>query len=209
MQKRETQKQMMSQISSDTRKQRKKREIKRDEKTVEKIEKIEKVEKSEKVEKEKSASQAYDLEEDLKPKQWTQVQYEMFFEALKEHGLNFTKIAEAIGSNRFIVSTFFKQYSERKNLPCHPLNQPVWNDEEREKVVQIIEANGEDYDLLHKAVPDKSRHAISSMIKRITEKFNAKEDLTEFEQKLILALHKPNTVVNPEPKESDDKLLLE
>lgn len=69
-----------------------------------------------------------DLDEDLRPSQWTNVQYEKFFVALKEHGLNFSKIADAIGSNRFIVSTFFKKYSERKNLPCNPLNQPIWTD---------------------------------------------------------------------------------
>ena len=109
------------------------------------MQKVEKTDKTEKAVKEKTVKAAND-DDDLKPKQWTQVQYEMFFEALKEHGLNFTKIAESIGSNRFIVSTFFKLYSERRNLPCHPLNQPVWNDEEREKVVQTIEAHGEDFD---------------------------------------------------------------
>lgn len=71
-------------------------------------------------------------DDDIKPKQWTQVQYEMFFEALKEHGLNFSKIADAIGSNRFIVSTFFKRYQQLKSTP---LKKSLWTTDDKEKLV--------------------------------------------------------------------------
>ena len=84
----------------------------------------------------------------------------MFFDALLEHGLNFTKIAEAIGSNRQFVSVFYKQYTERNKLPFSPSNNSVWNDEERENVIKAIENHGEDYAILAKAVPGKSKHAI-------------------------------------------------
>lgn len=78
-----------------------------------------------------------------------------------------------------------------KNLPCNPLKQPIWTDEEREKLVHTIESHGENYDELTLNVGNKSKQAIIKHIKRVTERFNAKEDLSEFEQKLILALHKP------------------
>lgn len=118
----------------------------------------------------------------------------MFFDALKIYGLNFTRIGDAIGSNRFVVSTFYKEYTKRNKLPYTPMHQPVWTNEEYERVVQTIENHGEDYVALIKAVPGKSQHAIQTLIRRVTDKFDAKEDLSEFEQKLILALHKPTTV---------------
>jgi hypothetical protein len=120
-------------------------------------------------------------DEDLMPSQWNKKQYVMFFDALKEHGLNFTKIAERIGSNRFIVSQFFKKYSERKNLPCNPMNQPIWSDEERETLVKTLESHGENYDMMLRNIGNKSRRSITQYIRRITDRFNAKEELTEFE----------------------------
>jgi len=56
---------------------------------------------------------------ELKPPQWTQVQYEMFFDALKQHGPNFTKIGEAIGSNRFIVGTW-------EGVSGRGMARPLW-----------------------------------------------------------------------------------
>jgi hypothetical protein len=129
--------------------------------------------------------------------------------ALKEHGLNFTKIADMIGSNRFVVSQFFKKYSERKNFNGNSSNSnsvPIWTDEEREALVKTLENHGEDYDIMLRNIGNKSRRSITQYIKYITDRFNAKEDLSEFEQRLILALHKPKTSESPaKPAPTTDK----
>lgn len=55
-----------------------------------------------------------------------------------------------------------------------------------------------DFDILIKTMGNKSKRAIATLIRKVQEKFDAKADLTEVEQKLILAVHKPKTN-EPEP----------
>lgn len=57
--------------------------------------------------------------------------------------------------------------------------------------MKTLESHGEDYDQMLRNIGNKSRRSITQYIKKITDRFNAKEVLTDFEQRLILALHKP------------------
>lgn len=50
-----------------------------------------------------------------------------------------------------------------------------------------------DYDILIKTMGNKSKRAIATLIRKVQEKFDTKANLTEVEQKLILAVHKPKT----------------
>jgi hypothetical protein len=131
---------------------------------------------------------------ELKPPQWTQVQYEMFFDALKQHGPNFTKIGEAIGSNRFIVGTFFKRYQQVNNVKSEPPQRPEWTEEDKNKILQVAEQYGEDWDRMVAAVGNKSRRSVMKKVGRVKDRFDAKETLNDWEQKMILAINKPKTV---------------
>ena len=105
-------------LYSDRNRKYRKRYIKNKEKEAQKIEtaegKVTKIPKWIAVEEPKPDDEPEkDPDIDLKPLTWNQAQFDGFFEALKVHGPNFTKIATEIGSNRFITSVFFKRYAER------------------------------------------------------------------------------------------------
>ncbi len=57
-----------------------------------------------------------------------------------------------------------------------------------------------------KTMGNRSKRAISTFIRKVQERFDSKKDLSEVEQKLILALHKPQvneaSVPEPAPVES-------
>jgi hypothetical protein len=73
-------------------------------------------------------------------------------------------------------------------------------------LVQSIETKGLDYEWLMKTMGNRSKRAISTFIRKVQERFDSKKDLSEVEQKLILALHKPKvneaSVPEPAPVES-------
>lgn len=72
---------------------------------------------------------------DLRPLTWSKAMYEGFFEALKVHGPNFTKIAKEIGSTKLMVNVFFKRYSRR-----HPYELTYLSPAERQAFPKDIEA---------------------------------------------------------------------
>ncbi len=97
---------------------------------------------------------------EIKPRGWTDHQYAMFFQALKEYGQNFTKISEAIGANRVTVSQFYRKFFEKHQLPLKIINQPKWHDAEQDKLIEGLQTYGNNLEKLDKLIKTRKKRSI-------------------------------------------------
>jgi len=80
------------------------------------------------------------------------------------------------------------------NVKSEPPQRPEWTEEDKIKILQVAEQYGEDWDRMVAAVGNKSRRSVMKKVGRVKDRFDAKETLNDWEQKMILAINKPKTV---------------